>query len=80
MNIIGKYLSTALLLGLVVGCGPEEEKKAPPPPGEASSSRLPLGDVWAGWAVLSIDGNYLIYAGGTDSKNATVYCYDVANS
>ncbi len=39
-----------------------------------------LGDAWAGWAVLSSDGNYLLYAGGADAKSAAVYCYDVANS
>jgi len=77
-----KYCAYLLLIPfafMLAGCGPEETK-APPPPGEASSSRLALGDAWAGWAVLSSDGNYLLYAGGADAKSAAVYCYDVKNS
>jgi hypothetical protein len=78
MNKLLVYI-VLLLLATMAGCGPEETK-APPPPGEVSTSRVALGDAWAGWAVLSSDGNYLLYAGGADAKSAEVYCYDIKNS
>jgi hypothetical protein len=79
MNKLTVYIVLILLATMLAGCAPEETK-APPTPGEVSSSKVALGDAWAGWAVLSSDGNYLLYAGGADAKSAAVYCYDVKNS
>jgi hypothetical protein len=73
------YLLFIPLAIMLAGCAPEAPQ-GPPPPGEVSSNRVALGDAWAGWAVLSSDGNYLVYAGGADAKSAAVYCYDVANA
>lgn len=73
------YILLLLLATMLAGCAPEETK-APPPPGEVSSSKVALGDAWTGWAVLSSDGNYLLYAGGADAKSAAVNCYSVVNS
>lgn len=80
MNRIDGYLFTCVLLLILSACGPSSDTKEAPPAGDANTSRLALPEAWAGWAALSSDGKYLVYAGGESAEKAGVSCWDVANN